>query len=72
MVKDEEDCELEGESDIEVVDGVAVVPGVGAGVGVGVESESMNDHALLQSLHTPDMSLAFTLQFQVPRDKVGV
>ena len=67
MVNEEEGCELE--------DGMGTEVGVGddgVGDGVGVASENTKDQTLLQLLHVPDISFAFTLQYQAPNDKVGV
>ncbi len=49
--------------------GVEVGVGVAVGVGVGEGATKLKFQVELQSLHVPDESLAFTLQYQVPSDK---
>lgn len=61
--KEEVDCVLEDG----VGDGVEI--GVWVGIGVGVDVVSVKDQTALQSLHVPDASFAFILQYQVPSFK---
>lgn len=63
-IMNEEDWEVVvgiGDGDVDVV--------VGSGVGEGVEKVKINDQTLLHSLHVPDASFAFILQYQVPSFK---
>lgn len=63
MVKEELD-------ELDEVDEVGKEEGDGdgarVGVGDGVEVDKVNTQTLLQSLHMPEVSFAFTLQYQVP------
>lgn len=52
--------------------GVEVGVGVGVGIGEGVGAVRVKDQIPLQSLHVPEVSLTLTLQYQLPKERLGV